>query len=136
MLPRDLLDLGDLVDYITDLGYAAAAAGEFSLEAHEYRAAYDRLYALYREVVSARENIEAEANAVVPERVSRAIYNVVVGAASALSATAGPSSTALTGHRKSLQAQLATILNGMHKTYATTISTDHGGARTIAGAGQ
>ena len=136
MLPRDLLDLGDLVDYITDLGYAAAAAGEFSLEAHEYRAAYDRLYALYREVVSARENIEAEANAVVPERVSRAIYNVVVGAASALSATAGPSSTALTGHMKSLQAQLATILNGMHKTYATTISTDHGGARTIAGAGQ
>ena len=76
MLPRDLLDLGDLVDYITDLGYAAAAAGEFSLEAHEYRAAYDRLYALYREVVSAREIIEAEANAVIPERVSRAIYSL------------------------------------------------------------
>ena len=134
MLPRDLLDLGDLVDYITDLGHAAAAAGEFSLEAHEYRAAYDRLYALYREVVSARENIEAEANAVVPERVSRAIYNVVVGAASALSATAGPSSTALTGHMKSLPAQLATILNGMNHTYATTIGADHDGAQHIAGA--
>ena len=136
MLPPDLLDLGDLVDYITDLGYAAAAAGEFSLEANQYRAAYDRLYALYLEVVSTREAIEAEANAVVPERVSHAIYHVVVGAASARSATTGVSSTALTGHMKSLQAQLATILNGMHQTYATTISTDHGGARTIAGAGQ
>ena len=67
MLPRDLLDLGDLVDYITDLGYAAAAAGEFSLEANQYRAAYDRLYALYREVDSAREYIEAEALKVLPE---------------------------------------------------------------------
>ncbi|MBK7611565.1 MAG: hypothetical protein IPJ15_10010 [Actinomycetales bacterium] len=136
MLPRDLLDLGDLVDYITDLGYAAAAAGEFSLEANQYRAAYDRLYALYREVVSAREIIEAEANAVIPERVSRAIYSVVLGAASARSATTGVSGTALTGHMKSLQAQLATILNGMHHTYATTIGADHDGARTIAGAGQ
>ena len=136
MLPRDLLDLGDLVDYITDLGYAAAAAGEFSLEAHEYRAAYDRLYALYREVVSAREIIEAEANAVVPERVSHAIYHVVVGAASARSATTGVSGTALTGNMKSLQAKLATILNGMHHTYATTIGADQDGAQHIAGATQ
>ena len=136
MLPRDLLDLGDLVDYITDLGYAAAAAGEFSLEAHEYRAAYDRLYALYREVVSAREIIEAEANAVIPERVSRAIYSVVLGAASARSATSAPSGDALTGHMKSLQAQLATILNGMHQTYATTVRVDNDGAQDLAGASQ
>ena len=64
MLPPDLLDLGDLVDYITDLGYAAAAAGEFSLEANQYRAAYDRLYALYRDIASTRESIEATANGV------------------------------------------------------------------------
>jgi hypothetical protein len=136
MLPPDLLDLGDLVDYITDLGYAAAAAGEFSLEANQYRAAYDRLYALYRDIASTRESIEATANGVVPERVSRAIYHVVLGAASARSATTDASSTALTGNMKSLQAQLATILNGMHQTYATTVRVDNDGAQDLAGASQ
>ena len=134
MLPRDLLDLGDLVDYITDLGYAAAAAGEFSLEANQYRAAYDRLYALYREVDSAREYIEAEALKVLPEQVSPVIRGVGRGALAVRQATSESRGGGLTQQVFALQARLATILNGMHHTYATTIGADHDGAQHIAGA--
>jgi hypothetical protein len=134
MLPPDLLDLGDLVDYITDLGYAAAAAGEFSLEANEYRAAYDRLYALYREVASARETIEAEASAMFPEQVSPVIKGVGKGALAVRQATSDSRGGALSQQVLALQANLATILNGMHQTYATTIRADRDGAQHLAGA--
>jgi hypothetical protein len=134
MLPRDLLDLGDLVDYITDLGYAAAAAGEFSLEANEYRAAYDRLYALYRQVASTRETIEANVSAILPEQVSPVIKGVGNGTLAVRKATSESRGGGLTQQVFALQASLATILNGMRQTYATTIGADHDGAQHLAGA--
>ena len=62
------------------------------------------------------------------------IRGVGRGALAVRQATSESRGGGLTQQVFALQARLATILNGMHHTYATTIGADHDGAQHIAGA--
>ena len=128
-----LFDLSVLIDTVTDYGYAAGAAGQFSLAAGSYRQTYLTLYSLYEDVAAQRQQIEAEASGISPRQVSPVIAGVVSGSASA-QRTLGErrNAASLVEHLRSLEYQLADILNGMYRTFATTVSTDHDGATGIA----
>lgn len=122
---------------LLDAGYAAGAAGKFSLEAGAYRAGYLRLYELYTRVNEARVSIEHRAQGVRPESVSAHIAGVAMGSTHAhmrVQSAADP--RAIVSQLTSLEAELAQLLHGMHGAFAATAATDRDTAAVIAKQGQ
>lgn len=125
MLFPDVGDLSEFLQGIRDRATEAQLAGsEFTVVDQVYRDGYRDLYAVYQQVVEARQSIESRAAAMDPSAVSHPIAGVLVGATRSRLAVGGDQRASLTAALTVLEAELATTLQGMYDGFVAYQRTD------------
>ncbi len=125
MLFPDVGDLSDFLQRIRDRATEAQLAGsEFTVVDQVYRDGYRDLYAVYQQVVEARESIEARAQAMDPSSVSHPISGVLVGASRSRLTVDGGNTPSLTAALTVLEAEIATTLQSMYDAFVAYQRTD------------
>jgi hypothetical protein len=125
MLFPDVGDLSDFIQLVRDRGTEAAlAGGEFTVVDQVYREGYAKLYAVYEDVVTARESIGSRVAAIDVGTVSRPIAGVLTGATQTRRTVDNPTADSLTTSLTVLEAEITRTLQAMYDSYVAYQRTD------------
>jgi hypothetical protein len=116
-----LVTADEIIDRATELVIASKG---FDLDRQAYHDGYKQLYAVYQDVVEARQKVQREGSSLQPAQVSNRIPGISQGATYTRDALIRSGSSSLLTALIFLETKIATLLTAMHDSYVTYQRTD------------